>query len=146
MIQRRGRLRSPAIVAAGLILVAVAAQPAAATYPGSTNGVLAFSADVGGNFDLYTSLPGGQSLHRLTTDPLFDACPAWSADGKRLAFCHGIRAQGGIIEIWTMQANGSDKRQVTHLGGRVTFPDFSPDGSRIVFGGVPAGARMPTSS
>ena len=45
----------------GLFLVAMAAQPAAATYPGSTNGVLAFSADVGGNFDLYTSLPGGQS-------------------------------------------------------------------------------------
>jgi Tol biopolymer transport system component len=136
MTQRTRRIRGLAITTAGLILLAAAAQPVTATYPGSTNGVLAFAAGVNGNFDLYTALPDGQALHRLTTDPLFDACPAWSADGKRIAWCHGVQARGGVIEIWTMQANGTGKRQVTHLGGRVTFPDFSPDGSRIVFGGV----------
>ena len=79
---------------------------------------------------------------RLTDHPDFDACPAWSADGKTLAWCHGIRARGGVIEIWTMKSNGEDKRQVTDFGGRMTFPDFSPDGTQIVFTGrLPGGTN-----
>ncbi len=138
-----GSVRSLAIAALvlvlGLGLVAVA-QPARATYPGSTDGRLAIGAEVDGNVDIYTVLPNGAAVHRLTTDPLFDACPAWSADGKRLAWCHGVRARGGNIEIWTMNLDGTDKTQVTSLGGRMTFPDFSPNGSRIAFGGRLPGA------
>jgi Tol biopolymer transport system component len=113
---------------------------ASATYPGSLDGRLAMAANVNGNFDIYTVLPNGQAMHRLTTDPLFDACPAWSADGKRIAWCHGVQAQTGIMDVWTMKANGSGKFQVTDLGGRSFFPDYSPDGSRIVFNSRPAGA------
>jgi TolB protein len=126
-----------AITTVGLVATM---QSAMATYRGSTDGRLAFGADVGGNVDIYTVLPNGEAPHRLTDDPLFDACPAWSADGKRLAWCSGVRARGGIIEIWTMKANGEDKTQVTALGGRMTFPDFSPDGNRIIFGGRMPGA------
>ena len=32
-----------------------------------------------------------------------------------------------------MKQNGTDKQRVTHLGGTAIFPDFSPDGSKIVF-------------
>ena len=138
-----GSVRSLAIAALvlvlGLGLVAVA-QPARATYPGSTDGRLAIGAEVDGNVDICTVLPNGAAVHRLTTDPLFDACPAWSADGKRLAWCHGVRARGGTIEIWSMNLDGTDKTQVTSLGGRMTFPDFSPNGSRIAFGGRLPGA------
>jgi TolB protein len=66
--------------------------------------------------------------------------PGVVRDGKRIAFCHGVQAQTGIIDVWTMKANGTDKVQVTDLGGRSFFPDFSPDGSRIVFNSRPAGA------
>ena len=126
---------------AALVLVLVGTgQSARATYPGSTDGRLAIGAEIDGNVDIHTVLPNGSAVHRLTTDPLFDACPAWSADGKRLAWCHGIRARGGNIEIWTMKQDGTDKRQVTNLGGRMTFPDFSPDGSRIAFSGRLPGA------
>ena len=136
---RSGPWRSPRSCSCSGWAVAVA-QPARATYPGSTDGRLAIGAEVDGNVDIYTVLPNGAAVHRLTTDPLFDACPAWSADGKRLAWCHGIRARGGNIEIWTMNLDGTDKTQVTSLGGRMTFPDFSPNGSRIAFGGRLPGA------
>ncbi len=129
-----------AAIAAISLALASPAQPARATYPGSTTGRVAFGAELEGNIDIYSVLPNGQALHRLTDDPLFDACPAYSADGKRIAYCNGVRARGGIIEIWTMKANGQDKLQVTHLGGRMTFPDFSPDGGRIAFAGRLPGA------
>ncbi len=41
-----------------------------------------------------------------------------------------------------MKANGEDKRQLTNLGGRMTFPDFSPDGTQLVFAGrLPGGTN-----
>ena len=136
-IGRRTRRIVTALAALALLL---SLPTASATYPGSVHGRLAIGSLVDGNFDIYTVLPNGQGLLRLTDDPLFDACPAWSADGKRLAFCHGVQAQTGIIDVWTMKANGTDKVQVTNLGGRSFFPDFSPDGSKIVFNSRPAGA------
>jgi Tol biopolymer transport system component len=39
-----------------------------------------------------------------------------------------------------MKQNGTDKQQVTHMSGVAIFPDYSPDGSEIVFAAQPAGA------
>jgi Tol biopolymer transport system component len=127
-------------VAAVCALAALAAfsSSARATYPGATNGRIAFGMNVNGNVDVYTALPSGQDLRRLTTDPGFDACAAYSADGQRIAYCSG--KGGGPVQIWTMKQNGTDKQQVTHMTGAAIFPDFSPDGSKIVFAAQPASA------
>jgi len=133
------RVRGLATPLAALALLLSLPLSAAATYPGSVDGRLAFGATVDGNADIYSVLPNGRALQRLTTDPLFDACPAWSADGKQITWCHGVQ-RGGIIEVWTMKSDGTEKRQVTTLGGRSLFPDYSPDGRRILFSSQPAGA------
>jgi parallel beta-helix repeat protein len=112
-----------------LVLIATASS-AYATYPGKVNGRLAFAITIDANTDIYSVLPNGEALHRLTDDPGFDACPAYSADGKWIAWC----GPGGI---WTMKQNGTEKRQLTTFGA---FPDFSPDGSKVVFGGAPTGS------
>ena len=127
-----------AALAAACALVALAALSgsARATYPGATNGRIAFGMNVNGNTDVYTALPNGNDLRRLTTDPGFDACAAYSADGRRIAYCSG--EGGGPVQVWTMKQNGTDKQQVTHLSGLAIFPDFSPDGSKIVFSAKPA--------
>src|SRR5215471_20327628 len=39
-----------------------------------------------------------------------------------------------------MKQNGTDKQQVTHMSGPAIFPDFSPDGSKLVFTAQPAGS------
>ena len=141
-MKTRARIRTLVGLTAAVALAGAMVQSVAATYPGTVNGRIAFAADVGGNVDLYSTLPDGQARLRLTDHADFDACPAWSSDGKQIAWCHGIRARGGIIEIWTMKANGEDKRQVTQLGGRMTFPDFSPDGTQLVFAGrLPGGTN-----
>jgi TolB protein len=127
-------------LAAVLALAALArvVGPAHATYSGAANGRIAFGMNVNGNTDVYTARPDGQDLRRLTTDPGFDACAAYSADGKRIAYCSG--QSGGPVQIWTMKQNGTDKQQVTHMSGAAIFPDYSPDGSEIVFAAQPAGA------
>lgn len=139
---RSRRTRRILALAAALAVLAGATQTARATYPGSNSGRIAFAVDHGDNvnFDIYSVLPNGEGLHQLTDSPAFDACPAYSADGKSIAYCSGVRAAGGVIEIWTMKQNGTQRRQVTRLGGRMIFPDFSPDASRIVFSGRLPGA------
>ena len=121
-----------------LLAMATLVGSAHATYPGATNGRLAFGINLGGNVDVYSVRPDGQDLRRLTTDPGFDACAAYSADGRRIAYCSG--QGGGPVQVWTMKQNGTDKQQVTHLSGPAIFPDFSPDGTTIAFDGRPAGA------
>ena len=74
-----------------LLSIAVFAGIARASYPGETNGRLAFGTTVDGNTDVYSVLPNGEALHRLTNDPGFDACPAYSADGKSIAWCSSRR-------------------------------------------------------
>jgi Tol biopolymer transport system component len=120
-----------AAVICGLAALAAFSGSARATYPGATNGRIAFGMNVNGNTDVYTALPGGQDLRRLTTDPGFDACAAYSPDGQRIAYCSG--QGGGPVQVWTMKQNGTDKQQVTHMSVTAIFPDFSPDGSKIVF-------------
>ena len=125
------------LTAVGTLLVALAssATPAAASSPGR----LAFASDVQGNVDVYTVRTDGTGLRRLTSSPVFDACARYSPDGRLIAWCSGVGAAGGVIEIWAMRANGRHKRQLTRLGGRMTFPDFSPDARTVVFSGRLAG-------
>jgi Tol biopolymer transport system component len=124
--------------ACALVALAALSGSARATYPGAANGRIAFGVNVNGNTDVYTALPNGNDLRRLTTDPGFDACAAYSPDGRRIAYCSG--QGGGPVQVWTMKQNGTDKQQVTHMSGPATFPDFSPDGSKIVFTAKPAGS------
>ena len=118
-------------VAAACALVALAALSgsARATYPGATNGRIAFGINVGGNTDVYTARPDGQGLRRLTTEPGFDACASYSADGRRIAYCSG--QGGGPVQVWTMKQNGTDKQQVTHMSGWRSFPTTHPTGARL---------------
>jgi len=116
---------------AAVAVVAVVAGTASASYPGATNGRLAFGSTIDGNTDVYTVLPNGEGLRRLTDDPAFDACPAYSADGRSIVWC-------GPGALWVMKQNGTKKRRLTDFAG--TFPDLSPDGTTVAFTGAPPGS------
>jgi Tol biopolymer transport system component len=61
--------------------------------------------------------------------------PAWSPDGTRIAFVEMNSGAGGTTaRIWTMRADGSDKRMVTSTTtGFDASPSWSADGTRIAF-------------
>lgn len=44
------------------------------------------------------------------TEPYNDEVPAWFPDGRRIAFQSD---RTGVVEVWSMDADGSDQRQVT---------------------------------
>ena len=119
-----------------LVVVAAFAASANAAYQGR-NGQIAFSQPGSGGVAVYSASPNGGNLTQLTTDPSFNASPAYSADGRRIAFCSDRTK--GRFEIFVMQADGTGQRQLTHMNGNATFPDFSPSGSRIVFAGYRSG-------
>ena len=63
-------------------------------------------------------------------DPGFDRSPAWSPDGKRLAF-ESLR--DGNHEIYVMNADGSDQTNLTKNPASDRSPAWSLDGKRIAF-------------
>ena len=118
----------------GVVVAALALAPVAASYPGAENGRIAFGArGVSGTANISSMQPNGNALTALTTGSGFHLCPAYSADGKWIAYCSNV---SGSFEIWTMKQNGTRQTQLTHFGGFAVFPDFSPDGSKIAFSGV----------
>src|SRR5271169_5478607 len=63
----------------------------------------------------------------LTASLGWSDSPAWSPDGKRIAF---QRKRGTQPEIFTMNADGSDPKALGVFGARAAW---SPDSAKIVF-------------
>ena len=82
-------------------------------------------------YDIFSSLPDGTGLKRLTETPGYDAEATVGPDG-RVVF---TSVRDGDMEIYSMNGDGSDVRRLTHRPGPDGGPFFSPDGSKIVFRG-----------
>ncbi len=86
---------------------------------------------------IFTVNRDGSGLTTLFDMPgTFDSAPAWRPDGRRIAFESDANIAGGNpegdLEIWTMAADGSDVRQLTHNAIRDEGPAWSPDGGRYL--------------
>ncbi len=79
--------------------------------------------------DIYTMPIAGGAPVRIAEGLAWDVQPRFSPDGKRIAFTSD---RGGGDNIWLMNADGSDKRQVTKEDFRLlNQPSWSPDGQFI---------------
>jgi TolB protein len=79
-------------------------------------------------------LPEGcpSDRYNLSDDLARDRFPAWSPDGRRIAFSS---QRSGVWDVYTMNADGSQIRRLTNGTGAFTFPSWSPDGQQIIFAG-----------
>lgn len=80
--------------------------------------------------DIYTMPIAGGSPARIAEGLAWEVQPRFSPDGKRIAFTSD---RGGGDNIWIMNRDGSDKRQVTKEEFRLlNQPSWSPDGRYVV--------------
>src|SRR5262249_46480783 len=78
---------------------------------------------------------GGGVMTRLTDGEGFDHEPAWSPDGKRIAFVRGPNQLGGDLRV-IRAADGKAVPLPKQVNVRGTYNfqklEFSPDGSRLL--------------
>ncbi|RIK43760.1 MAG: hypothetical protein DCC58_09195 [Chloroflexi bacterium] len=99
--------------------------------PVELEGALVFSSTRYGDSDIVLLRDGDTQPTPLTTSPAIDLTPDLSPDGRRIVFA---RVEGDVSNIWVMERDGSNQRQLTH-GISAHEPVWSPDGTRIAFSG-----------
>jgi len=111
---------------------------------------IVFTSTRDGDLDIYTMDINGKNVKRLTAELGYDGGPFFSPDGKQIVYRayhpkteaeiarYKDRLKNDLIEpnnfeIWVMNADGTNKRQVTKLGAASFAPFFTPDGRSIIF-------------
>jgi TolB protein len=103
-------------------------------YTAWAGGRIAFGTDAaeGKDSDIYTARPDGTDVRQVTKGPGRNATPAFSRDGKWIAFVS--TRDGGKHQIYIARADGSGlKRLTTDASVGYYNPQFSPDGRAIVY-------------
>ncbi len=79
--------------------------------------------------------PDGSGVRRIT-DEIWVEYPAWSPDGRKIAFMAQEPGASGLdpdYNIYVMNADGSGITKLTNGPGTEGFPAWSPDGTQIAF-------------
>ena len=109
-----------------------------------------FTSTRDGDIELYSMKVDGTDVRRLTNRVGYDGGAFYSPDGSQIVWRAGypktaadtadyLRLLGqrlvrpARVEVWVANADGSNPRQVTNLGGANFAPYFHPDGKRIIF-------------
>jgi Tol biopolymer transport system component len=111
---------------------------------------IVFTSMRNGDVDIYVMDANGKNVKRLTTEPGYDGGPFFSPDGKMIVYrgshpeseaelkdyrdlIQNHQLRPGRLEIFVMDADGKNKRQLTKNGAANFAPFFHPDGKRIIF-------------
>src|SRR5262245_58881648 len=118
-------------LALAIVLAMLPANPAHAAFPGR-NGRIAFEGGLPfpAPQDIFSIEPTGKHERRLTHNPPSDGDPAYSPNGKKIAFDSDRK---GLLQIFVMSAAGKGQRRVTKNSDACFDPAWSPNGRRIVF-------------
>ena len=109
-----------------------------------------FTSTRDGDLDLYSMAPDGSDVRRLTDRPGYDGGAFFSPNGSQIIWRAHYPEPGpelddymrllgdglirpGELEIYVMDADGSNQRQVTDLGAANFAPYWHPSGEKILF-------------
>ena len=89
--------------------------------------------------DIYVMPIAGGTPTRIAEGLAYEHQPRFSPDGRRIAFTSD---RGGGDNIWLMNIDGSDKRQLTRESFRLlNQPSWSPDG-RFLYVGIGSNSNI----
>ncbi len=111
---------------------------------------IAFTSIRGGDLDIYTMNLDGSNIRQLTNEFGYDGGAFFSSDGKRIVYrAYHPKTQDELtdykellaeekikpmnLQIFVMDADGSNKFQITHNSSANFAPFMHPDGERIIF-------------
>jgi len=111
---------------------------------------ITFTGGFDGDLEIYRANIDGSGVKRLTYVKGYDGGPFVSWDSKKIVFRRGVLGSDqevkdyedlfhqnlvrpSKLEIWIMDADGSNQRQITHLGAASFAPFLHPDGKRVIF-------------
>lgn len=83
--------------------------------------------------ELYRMNLKSGKLKRLAHRPQHDFCPAWSPDGRRIAYAASM--EPARPEIFIVKKNGKGRRRITFNEDGDTLPQWHPDGGRLLITG-----------
>ena len=111
---------------------------------------IVFTSERDGDLELYSMDANGKNIKRLTFEPGYDGGAFYSPNNKMIVYRGSHPTDPKLVqrdkdllakhlivpttfEVCVMNADGSNKRQVTKLNGASFAPFFTPDGKRIIF-------------
>jgi len=96
------------------------------------------------SYDIYLKMVGSSDMRRLTTDPAMDIMPAWSPDGRQIAYVR-IAPDGQRRIHLISPVSGSD-RKLSDFPLAFTMPSWSPDGRWLAAARDPAAEGTGTAA
>ena len=93
---------------------------------------------------LWRANADGSNRIQLSNPPMQPILPVWSPDGTRILFCDFSSSEDGKAYIISAQG-GSPQRLLPDDNGPESDPNWSPDGSKVVYSTSPNGGADPKS-
>jgi len=103
--------------------------------PANASGIIASGRFLDGNWEIVTTDENGENMVNLSNNPAHDSHPAWSHDGKHIAFASDRDGDYDIYiyDIYIMGADGSNQRRITRGPFSDSRPSFAPNGQSLIF-------------
>ncbi len=111
---------------------------------------IVFTSTRDGDLDLYSMNADGSDVQQLTTEPGYDGGAFFSPDGTKIVYrarhpeteeeladyrslLATNRVRPGVLDIYVMDADGSNKQRVTNFNAASFAPFFHPSGEKLIF-------------
>jgi Tol biopolymer transport system component len=91
---------------------------------------LAYCAERGGQYDIYTISVEGVAETQLTNLPGLDDGPEYSPNGNHIWF---NSTRTGLMQVWRMNVDGSEQTHMVKEDANCWFPHVSPNGRWVVY-------------
>ncbi|MBC8321187.1 MAG: S9 family peptidase [Bacteroidetes bacterium] len=83
-----------------------------------------------GNRELYSVGVNAESVKQLTKSAKSEFNAIWRPDGSKIGF---LTSESGSVQLWEMNLDGSDRKQISQIEGGITGFKYAPDQTKILY-------------